>query len=55
MKEQIQVDNNDEQKQGKIIGALKEDVEQKIRNNSTKSQTQHLPPAPAIKVINHKR
>jgi hypothetical protein len=31
--EQVQVDNNDEQQQGEIIGELKEDVEQKISNN----------------------
>ena len=33
MKEQVQVDNNDEQKQGENIGELKEDVvKQKISN-----------------------
>jgi len=32
MKEQVQVDNNDEQKQGEIIGELMEDVKQKISN-----------------------
>ena len=29
MKEQVQEDNNDEQKQGEIIGELKEEVEQR--------------------------
>jgi len=32
LKEQVQVDRNDKQKQGDIIGELKEDVEQKISN-----------------------
>jgi len=32
IKQQVQADNNDEQKQGEIIGELKEDVEQKTSN-----------------------
>ena len=35
MKEHVQAENNNEQKQGEIIGELKEDVEQKISNNDT--------------------
>ena len=32
MKEQVQVDENDEEQQGEIIGELKEDVKQKMSN-----------------------
>ncbi len=35
MKEQVQVDNNDEQKQGEIIDELKQAVEQRISNKDT--------------------
>ena len=35
IKEQVQVYHNDEQKQGEIIGELKEDVKQNISNKDT--------------------
>jgi hypothetical protein len=35
MKEQVQVDHNDEQKLGEIIGELKGDVKQNLSNKDT--------------------